>query len=517
MRLIPRWTVIAILCLMAISIMAIPAQAQDEEPFITLTPLLGMPGTEVTVRGYNFDPDEEVEIYYYRNGSATRIEVATDETDDDGDFRVTFEVPESYTGEHRVRAEARYDEEDDFFTVEPGLTVDPEDGGVGTTVTVKGMGFEEDEEGIEVRYYINGDYDLVAEDITADENGSWEESFKIPTSSSGSHKIDARGDDSGFAEVEDAFFEIRPGISISKSSGSAGDSITVKGSGFQEDERDIQILFDSTVVAEDIEADDEGAWEETFTLPEMPAGEYDVTAEGEDTDKDDIRAASFEVKAGLVLSPVTGHVGTELTVSGSGFDAGKAVVITYDDDQVATATTDAKGSFSEVSFEVPESMHGEHQVTAEDTMGTQVTAIFTMESQPPPIPALISPSNGSRIGLAGGVTPTLEWSGVTDDSGVTYSLQVADHEDCADPVISVTGLTEPGYTIPDTQALSHGTYYWRVKAVDGAQNDSGWTAVNFFKAGLLPRWGFIAAIAAIVVLIGLLIYFFIMRRRKYYY
>jgi hypothetical protein len=515
MRLLSLVVIIFIACLIAIPLLAVPAQAVvEEEPFITLSPVSGMPGEDVTVRGYNFDEDEEVTIYYYPDGS--RIKVATEDSGD-GDFRVTFEVPESYKGEHDVGAYIGSSRiAMDVFIVEPGLTVDPEDGAVGTTVTVKGMGFDEDEEGIELRYYLDGDYQRVAEDITADEDGSWEESFKIPPSSSGDHKLDAKGDDSSFSEVEDATFELRPGISIDKSSGSAGDSITVKGSGFQKDERGIRILFDSTVVAEDITADEDGAWEESFTLPEMPRGDYDVTAEGDKTDKEDIRAVSFEVEVGLVLSPVTGHVGTELTVSGSGFATGKEIVIRYDETQMASVTTDGNGSFSNESFAVPESIHGEHQVTATSSLGTTVTATFTMESQPPPIPALISPPDGSRVGLVGSVTPTFEWSQVTDDSGVTYSLQIGDSNNFTAALFSVTGLTEASYTLPNTEALSQGTYYWRVQAVDGAQNDSGWTAADSFKAGLLPMWAFIAGIAGLVVIIGLVVYFRLKSRRFYY-
>jgi len=514
MPLLSRLAVVFIACLIAIPLLAVPAQAQ-EGPSIWLSNYSGMPGTDVTIRGYDFDEDEEVEIYFYFNGERERV--ADDDTDDDGYFRTTFEVPESYKGDHDIRVYVGNEYEKVEFEVEPGLTVDPEDGPVGTTVTVKGMGFGEEEEDIEIRYYINGDDVTVEEDITADEYGSWEKSFKIPTSSSGSHKIDARGDDSSFSEVEDATFEVMPGISLDKSSGSAGDTLTVNGSGFQDEERRIRILFDSTVVAEDIRADEDGAWEETLNLPEMPSGEYEVTAEGAETDKDDIRAASFEVEAGLVLSPPTGHVGTELTVSGSGFAANKAVVIRYDESQEATTTTDDEGSFSMISFPAPESIHGEHSVTAEDALGNEVTAIFTMESQPPAKPALLSPYDGSRIGLAGSVTPTFQWSEVTDDSGVTYSLQIASAVDCTDPMLSLTGLTEASYTLSDMEALSQGTYYWRVQAVDGAQNDSGWTVIYSFKAGLLPLWGFIAAIAGIVVIIGLVVYFLFMRGRRVYY
>ena len=65
--------------------------------------------------------------------------------------------------------------------------------------------------------------------------------------------------------------------------------------------------------------------------------------------------------------------------------------------------------------------------------------------------------------------------------------------------------------------MSQGTYYWRVQAVDGAQNDSGWTAADSFKAGLLPMWGFIAGIAGIVVIIGIVVYFLFIKRRSVYY
>jgi len=516
MKLLSRLAIAILICVLLIPALAVPAQAQDD-PSISLSPSSGPPGEEVTVRGYDFDDEEDVEIYFYRKGTSSthRIKVATDETDDEGDFRVTFTVPESYSGEHRVRVIVDTTV-DDFFTVEPILEIDPDEGPVGMTVEVKGMGFGDEEEDIEVRYYFDSsNYKKVKQDIIADEYGSWETSFKIPASSSGSHRIDARGDDNSLAEVEDASFEVRPGISINKASGKVGAVITVNGSGFEEDERDIEIFFDGTVVAEGITANDNGTWEETFALPEMPKGSYDVTAEGRKTDKEDISAASFNVNPNLMLTPVTGHVGSELSVSGTGFAADKEIIITYGDSQQGTSATNGKGSFSNVTFSTPKSIHGEHTVTAEDALGNAAPATFTMESQPPAKPALISPSNGGRVGFVGSITPTLEWSAVTDDSGVSYSLQIGSSANFTAPVLSLTGLTEASYTLTDTQALSYGTYYWRVKAIDGAQNDSGWTATYDFQAGLLSLWLFIVIIALVVVLIGVVVYLFV-RRRGYY-
>jgi len=523
MRSLSRLLVVLVICLVAIALPAVPAQAYGED--ITLSPSSGVPGEEVKIRGYNFTAYEWVDIYYYPNGSNSRIWVDDIETDKDGDFSwVTFTVPESCKGLHTVLAEDKEGKSTYIsFTVKPGLTISLEEGTVGTNVTVEGHGFAEDEEDIELRYYINrDDYETIAENIEADEDGWWQKTFLIPHSSKGNHKIDASGDESSLYEVKDATFEVTPGISIDKSSGSVGDNITMTGNGFYAEERDIKILFAGAAVVTEIRADDTGYWGESFKVPEMSTGTYSVTADGERTKKEDITELSFEIKPDIALSPDEGHVGMNLTVTGRGFTANEDMDIMYDDSQVKTATTDAEGSF-EVSFLVPESRHGERQVTAGGPGGTNATAIFTMESAPPPIPALISPPDGDRMGFIGKVRPTFEWSEVSDDSGVYYSLQIATSDNVTatgefvDPVVSKEGLVGTNYTLEKAEALPYGTYYWIVQAVDGAENESGWTAASSFRSGLLPLWAFIVIIIAIVGAIGTLVYFFIIRKRLYYY
>jgi hypothetical protein len=340
----------------------------------------------------------------------------------------------------------------------------------------------------------------------------------------GNHKIDAKGNNSSLAAVHDAFFKVTPGISLDKSSGTIGENITMTGSGFYVNDRYITILFAGEEVGTEIrvDADDEGYWQKSFGVPEMPKGTYNVTAYGESTPKVAISALSFNITPGLVLSPNEGHVGTNLTVTGRGFAANKDVVIKYSDSQKATATTNNTGGF-EAIFPVPESQHGEHNVTAEDAAGNNATAIFTMESVPPDTPALISPLDASRVGFIGKVRPTFNWSAVSDPSGVYYSLQIAASANVTDsgefvhPLVSVADIVGTNYTLNATQALPYGTYYWIVRAVDRAANAGNWTATRSFHAGLLPLWAFIAAIVAIVMLIGTLVYFFVIRRRIRYY
>jgi len=517
MKLLPRLVIVLVVCLIAIALPAVPAQAQCGGPFIELSPSSGAPGTEVTVNGQDFDAGKYVDIYY----DGTRV--ATNRTDGNGDFTIIFPVPEGCTGDHQVHAVVLHHTADAYFTVKPGLTLSPEKGPVGTNVTVKGQGFAENEQGIELRYYLNDNYKKIESDIVANAKGSWETSFPVPLSTRGEHKLDAQGAESKLYEVKDATFEVTTEITMDKLWGSMGDSITMTGNRFVAYEKDIQILFDGQPVDTDIKADSNGDWEVSFEVPEMPTGTYSVIAEGEWTKKEDVSELSFEIKPDIVLSPAEKYVGMNLTVTGHGFVANEDVVIMYkdEDNQVATARTNAQGSF-EVSFVVPERQHGERQVIARDAAGNNATSIFTMESDPPDTPTLISPSNGGWAGLIGKVTPTLEWSEVSDESGVHYCLQIATSANVTatgefvDPLVSVPNLVETSYTLEETEALPYGTYYWIVQAVDKAENESGWTAARSFRAGLLPMWGFIVIIVAIVVLIGALVRSLV-RRRIYYY
>jgi hypothetical protein len=533
MRLLSRLLAILVLCLIAIALPTAPAQAQG--PGIDyLSPSSGVPGDDLTVYGSNFTAGEYVDVYFDVNGDGT---FADDEwmndgvVDAEGYFHVTFQVPESYKGVHGVEARgatSQYKGEANF-TVKPGLTVDPEDGPVGTNITVKGQGFGENEGGIELRYYAGSDFDAVRENIKADENGSWEETFPVPSSAQGNHRIDAQGESSKASAVRDTTFRVTPAISILDQAGSPiddpfgspGQNITMTGTGFVAGDRYIEILFEGEEAETGIiRADDNGYWQGDFQVPQMPIDTYILTAKGELTQEEDITPLSFEIRPGLVLSPSAGHVGTQVSVTGSGFPIADNVTVAYDGNQMGTAATGSQGTF-QTSFVVPRSLHGGRTVTAEDAADNVATATFTMESDAPGTPELDSPADGSTVGVIGRmVKPTFEWTAVSDVSGVYYSLQIAASDNVTangliDPIISVMGLVGTNYTA--TQALPHGTYYWIVQAVDGAGNKGQWTAPRSFHAGALPLWAFILAIVVFVALVGTLVYYFVIRKRIYYY
>jgi hypothetical protein len=510
MRWLSQLLVVSIICLIAAAIPAAPAQAVCLPYSIEVSPKWGMPGTNTTVYGYGFAADKLVDIYY--DGDL----VTTGRTDSAGDFTLNLTVPEDCQGYYRVLTDAGYAEIDTYFHVRPGLTISPETGPAGTNVTVQGKGFVGNEADIELMYYLSNDhYESIERHLVANVLGSWQTTFQIPPSTGGRHKIDAQGTESQSYDVVDATFRVTAQMSMDKSSGIAGDTVTMSGSRYAVSEKGIKVFFDGRELVTGIRANSNGDWQATFQVPEMPAGNYVVTAEGEQTKKEDAGQLGFHIGGYMAISPSEGHVGTDVTVTGNGFAVSQAVSVMYDGNQVITAETDDGGNF-EASFTVPGSHHGEHSVTAGDTAGNEGTAIFVMESNHPDMPIPVSPANRGRLGFMGDVAPTFEWCEVSDDSGVRYSLQIATTDDFAAPsiVASVPGLTGTSYTLNET--LPNGAYYWKVEAVDGAENESGWTTARSFRVGLLPRWGFILAIAVVGVVLLILLIRALVRRRSIY-
>jgi hypothetical protein len=282
-------------------------------------------------------------------------------------------------------------------------------------------------------------------------------------------------------------------MAIGPTTGVAGTVVAVGGNGFNANSQ-ITIKFNnipvSTSPAAIITAAD-GSFTASFALPPSPAGSYAV----EVSDGSNSATADFTAFASSTISQTTtqaspGHIGTELTISGSGFKANATVTVTYETELVvlATTTTDSSGSFS-VTFTIPASLAGDHTVTVSD--GTTIEQFtFVMESDPPPPPRPLLPPMGFKPKQP----ITFDWEGVTDLSPpVIYSLQIARDSGFSDMVLEKTGLTETEYTLTEEEELEsvgkNEPYYWRVRAVDGAQNESLWSGTGSFTVGFSwPSW-----------------------------
>jgi len=119
-------------------------------------------------------------------------------------------------------------------------------------------------------------------------------------------------------------------------------------------------------------------------------------------------------------------------------------------------------------------------------------------------PALISPGNESTVSL----TPTFEWTSVSDPSGITYQIQINDDDDFSSPVYDQAGLTSTTFTLPGESALAPGMYFWHIQARNGTSQ---------FR-GLSDTWNFTAlpvgAIGAILMPLLMLLPLVLMLRRQ---
>jgi len=96
------------------------------------------------------------------------------------------------------------------------------------------------------------------------------------------------------------------------------------------------------------------------------------------------------------------------------------------------------------------------------------------DTTPPAAPSLISPTDGAKLRDN---TPLFDWSDVSDPSGVVYAFEVDDNADFPSQKLIRTGLSASQYELLAAEALSDGTYYWRVRAEDGAGNVGEWSTV----------------------------------------
>ena len=208
------------------------------------------------------------------------------------------------------------------------------------------------------------------------------------------------------------------------------------------------------------------------------------------------------------VSPAQGPAGTTVTVTGTGFAANGTVTVSYDATPVATGSAiDADGAFSVVF--TASGTAGSHTITATDTTST-VTSAFTIttDSTPPPIPAPLLPIMGGKATSKA----RFDWEDVTDPSTpVTYTLQIASDTNFATIVLDKTGLTTSEYTLTEEEKLQPATaetlYFWRVKAIDGAFNASGWTGAGIFHVG--AAFALTGPILYTVIGFGYLLVFFL--------
>ena len=478
---------------------------------ISISRSSGAAGSSVTVTGSGFGASETgITVTYDGTPVAQGITA-----NPDGGWSAAFVVPASASSSHSIDAYGSITTAASVpnitFTVTSGISISRSSGAAGSSLTVIGSSFGASETGITVTY----DGTPVAQGITANFDGGWSVAFLVPASASGSHSIDAYGSVTTAASVPNVTFAVTAGISISRSSGTAGSSLTVTGSGFGASETGITVTYDGTPVVQDITANPQGGWSATFEVPASTSGSHRIGAYGSLTQAASATGVNFNIGAAISVSSDHGYVGETIDVMGSGFSANTPLKLSYDGQDIPGQgeTADSSGSFSK-SITIPKSVHGPHTIMVTDNQNNNAKVTFTIESTPPAVPRLLSPGDGARIGILGGIKPTLKWTGVTDPSGVTYTLEVDTSSDFSQPILQITDINGTSYTLTSAQALSKGEYYWRLEAIDGASNESGWSQPWLLKSGLMAPWALALIIIFAVAAVVTIAYFLVGRLRQ---
>jgi IPT/TIG domain len=474
-------------------------------PAIGLSIDSGTVDSNLTIAGKGFNANESNILVLFDSQPVQSNIVATSK----GSWQITVKVPTSSRGQHIIDASGTTpatEVEDKLFTVIPEIEINPTSGWVNTVVGIYGTGFASGETNIKVTY----DGGTVKTDIAADARGSWQSSFSIPSSSQGSHYIRAYGAVTSEGDLESASFSVSPGIKLEPVSGYlggaiyVGDSLYVSGVGFDANETGIKVTYDGALLLSGIMADTKGSWSDKLDVPPSDKGEHVIDASGEITKASDIVDAIVIVSPKVELNPVSGAIGNDITVHGTGFAPNQVITLSYDGTKISSNTsTDAKGSFT-TSFKIPESKAGDHTITVTDPTAAVFSINLTVESIPPPTPNLIAPEAGSEFGFFGKTTVSFRWSPVEDPSGVSYILEISPSSDFAGTIIRKEGLTATEYTLASQEALGKGNYYWRVRAVDGADNQGDWTNGQLFRIGGFDWWMILLIAVGIVIVVGII-------------
>jgi hypothetical protein len=566
-----------ILSLLMAAIPALPALASYD---IDVTPEEGAIGDEITIIGTDFIFSETSErwvtIFFSPDDAVkgnnidkevTTYEIVDDAVeiveDDNGSFETTFNVPDVLNdGEDdedvkpgtyyiyvtltsdTMTETSTYIRAYQEFTVTAGgeISIDPDDGTVGTEVTVSGTDFAASKT-ITITY---GGYevDIESGSTKTSSSGAFDSVIFIPESTAGSHTITVTA---GSSEAE-ATFTVKPALDVSPTSGEAGTDVTVSGTGFGKS-KTATITFPG--VSTTAKTSLYGSFGAVFKVPTgLSASTYTVDVQ----DGTNTATSKFTLTAPATTTPPTttpptttpptttpptttpptttpttlsisqesGNVGSALMVGGAGFQPNATITIEYDGKAIDTATADAAGVFMSNIFLVPSSKHGDHTITASDGTNTNEVT-FTVESVPPPVPQPLLP----EMGVKAKSPVSFDWEDATDKSlPVTYTLQIATDEDFSlnSIVLEKSGLTESEYILTEAeeQALQgrEKPYYWRIRAIDAASNEGSWTgAGEFYVSGSsnnFPNWALYTLCGIAAVFIFALGYW-LGRRTAFYY
>jgi len=492
------------------------------EAEIELAPRSGVIGSSVTVVGRGFYADKMVTFYL---DNRTKGKLGTVMAGPDGEFSYSFTVPGCIAGEHMIFAENVEDSSAEAeFKVLPMATLSPASGAMGSILTISGSGFG-NRNAVAIFFATT-----IVTYAKTNAYGSFEVAFNVPNMAPGSYEVTAEDDDGNTDKVE---FTITTGASLNRTTGNIGTELAVTGTGFTAGGT-VTIKYDDTEIGA-FRAGGNGDFKATFTVPVSKYGSHVITV----GDGVNARQMTFVVESEAPPVPVT-------LLPGDGDEAKAAAGFDWEDVYDPSPPINYRfqiasdQDFSSIVLDKEGLTESEYTLAAEENLAavekeapyywrvkstdgasneSQWSSPWSFYVTAPPVPMLLLPINDSETEA----TAFFDWEDVTSLSPpVTYRLQVASDENFSSIVLEKDGLAGSEYTMTEEEKLAavkkEVPYYWRVKAVDGAANESEWATPWSFYVGFafaLPAWAMYLLIGIGALLVGF-VAFLVGRRTAYY-
>jgi len=198
------------------------------------------------------------------------------------------------------------------------------------------------------------------------------------------------------------------------------------------------------------EPDDYGFCMTSFIVGTYPAGIYGIWIKFNSTEY----SSHFRLEPAAELNKPSASVGDNVVVNGKGFAAGKEVTVYFDDVKVTSGETktDQNGTFTNLSFTIPEAGNGEHGVKVKDGDGNKATTPILIKQA-----AKVAPSSGPP-----GSSLNISGTGFESNSSIVIYF---DGEDIGGTLSDDNGSFSINLLVPQRRCGIH-----KVKVTDGTNS-----------------------------------------------
>ncbi|PIX17311.1 hypothetical protein COZ71_04000, partial [Candidatus Desantisbacteria bacterium CG_4_8_14_3_um_filter_40_12] len=282
----------------------------------SISPSSGTVGCQITINGTGYKGYDNIRVDFGNTLSICTV-IATS---DGRILQTVFTVDTQCYGNTIIAAiGAASDKAQAVFLITPNMpTVQPTTGSVGTVVTIEGTGYR-DSSTIIIDF---GD-EKILKTTDTDAEGFFATTFTINAQAYGTKTIAAYDTMSNRVE---RLFHIMPNIyEVTPSSGSVGQTVTIKGAGFVGSDT-ITIDFGNKLGIKIGSADSRGALEVSFVVDTQIFGNKMIVVNGTSSTK---ATSSFTIVGGITVSPTIGTIGTVVVVDGAGFGNNETITVDF--------------------------------------------------------------------------------------------------------------------------------------------------------------------------------------------